>query len=347
MEPAPWDAARGAALRQRLWAEAGPARRGGRGRDLPAGGRGRAAADDLRRRLAGARLRVRRDVARATLAAAQLAGGVLNVATGRASSVLELVDAMRRATGREIDPEHGPERLGDLQRSVLDPSLAERDLGWRAEVSLEDGLRATWQYFYSFGLVLHRRAGLLHSLALFTDGHVRQDSPLAFGFLEKSAVVTHDGIGHEPVLARSQRPTEGSAAGFLEEHGDRSSPSSRSGGSRRARGRCRRGSTRGTAPGRASADRPRSARSPPWHGRRPSRVRQEERAQPPRELARHLAERSCSAPEPVGHSTVQRVAVEVVVALERLDQQIVDREPHRPAPVRVAAEQPAVDSPGT
>ena len=86
------------------------------------------------------------DVARATLAAAQLAGGVLNVATGRASSVLELVDAMRRATGREIDPEHGPERLGDLQRSVLDPSLAERDLGWRSEVSLEDGLRETWQY---------------------------------------------------------------------------------------------------------------------------------------------------------------------------------------------------------
>ena len=87
------------------------------------------------------------DVVRATLAATQLDGGVLNVATGRATSVLELVDAMRRATGREIDPEHGPERLGDLQRSVLDTSLAERELGWRPEVSLEDGLRETWQYF--------------------------------------------------------------------------------------------------------------------------------------------------------------------------------------------------------
>jgi UDP-glucose 4-epimerase len=87
------------------------------------------------------------DVARATLAATALAGGVVNVATGGATSVLELVDAMRRATGREIDPEHGPERLGDLQRSVLDPGLAERELGWRPEVSLEDGLRATWQFF--------------------------------------------------------------------------------------------------------------------------------------------------------------------------------------------------------
>jgi len=87
------------------------------------------------------------DVARATLAATTLAGGVVNVATGRATSVLELVDAMRRATEREIDPAHGPERLGDLQRSVLDPALAGRELGWRPEVSLEDGLRATWQFF--------------------------------------------------------------------------------------------------------------------------------------------------------------------------------------------------------
>jgi UDP-glucose 4-epimerase len=87
------------------------------------------------------------DVARATLAATSLDGGVLNVATGEPTSVLELVEAMRRATGQEIDPELGPERLGDLQRSVLDPGLAERELGWHAEVSLEDGLRATWQFF--------------------------------------------------------------------------------------------------------------------------------------------------------------------------------------------------------
>jgi len=87
------------------------------------------------------------DVARATLAATALDGGVLNVATGAATSVLALVAAMRRATGREIDPEHGPERLGDLQRSVLDPGLARRELGWHPEVALEDGLRATWEFF--------------------------------------------------------------------------------------------------------------------------------------------------------------------------------------------------------
>jgi UDP-glucose 4-epimerase len=87
------------------------------------------------------------DVTRATLAATGLDGGVLNVSTGRATTVLDLVDAMRRATGREIDPEHGPERLGDLRRSVLDPGLAARELGWKAEVALDDGLRLTWQFF--------------------------------------------------------------------------------------------------------------------------------------------------------------------------------------------------------
>jgi len=80
-------------------------------------------------------------------AATELDGGVLNVATGQPTSVLELVDAMRRATGRDIDPEHGPERLGDLQRSVLDASLAERELGWSPEVDLDDGLRAAWDFF--------------------------------------------------------------------------------------------------------------------------------------------------------------------------------------------------------
>jgi UDP-glucose 4-epimerase len=112
----------------------------------------RAVADGVRPTIFGDGSQVRDyvyvgDVARATLAATALDGGVVNVATGDATSVLELVDTMRRATGREIDPEHGPERLGDLQRSVLDPGLAARELGWRPEVSLEDGLRATWQFF--------------------------------------------------------------------------------------------------------------------------------------------------------------------------------------------------------
>jgi nucleoside-diphosphate-sugar epimerase len=36
-------------------------------------------------------------------------------------------------------------RPGDIRRSVTDPTLAERDLGWRAEQPLEEGLRLTWE----------------------------------------------------------------------------------------------------------------------------------------------------------------------------------------------------------
>ena len=67
-------------------------------------------------------------------------GGVFNVGTGIETSVLDLYDAIRRATGVEREPEHAPARLGELQRSVLDVSPAERELGWRPEHPLDAGL---------------------------------------------------------------------------------------------------------------------------------------------------------------------------------------------------------------
>jgi UDP-glucose 4-epimerase len=87
------------------------------------------------------------DVARATVGASGHGGGIFNIGTGVATSVLELVDAMRRATGIDFDVAHGPERLGDLQRSVLDARRAREELGWRPETSLDDGLRETWEFF--------------------------------------------------------------------------------------------------------------------------------------------------------------------------------------------------------
>jgi UDP-glucose 4-epimerase len=84
------------------------------------------------------------DVVDAALRAAGHDGGVYNVGTGVETSVLELYEEIRRATGIERDAVHAPARLGELQRSVLDPAAAERDLGWRAQRTLAAGLRATW-----------------------------------------------------------------------------------------------------------------------------------------------------------------------------------------------------------
>jgi UDP-glucose 4-epimerase len=91
-----------------------------------------------------------RDVVRAMLAAhAHDAGGVYNVGTGAETSVLQLYDAIRQASGIDRAVEHAPARLGELQRSVLDASLAGRDLGWRPEVDLAGGLAETWSWVNS------------------------------------------------------------------------------------------------------------------------------------------------------------------------------------------------------
>ena len=86
------------------------------------------------------------DVARATLAALRHSGGVFNVGTGRETSVLELYDTCRRVAGVDVEPSFEPPRTGELQRSFLDPALAEQELGFRAEVGLDDGLRSTWEW---------------------------------------------------------------------------------------------------------------------------------------------------------------------------------------------------------
>ena len=85
------------------------------------------------------------DVAAVTAAAARGPSGVYNVGTGVATSVLDLFEACRRASGVEIEPVFDAPRLGELQRSVLDASLAERELGFAASTSFADGIAATWR----------------------------------------------------------------------------------------------------------------------------------------------------------------------------------------------------------
>ena len=87
------------------------------------------------------------DVARAMLAARTAAGGVFNVGTALETSVNELWDACCRAAGATTaEAERAEPRLGEIQRSVLDPTAAGAALNWRATTSLDEGLRATWEW---------------------------------------------------------------------------------------------------------------------------------------------------------------------------------------------------------
>jgi UDP-glucose 4-epimerase len=68
---------------------------------------------------------------------------VVNVCTGRPTSVAGLAQALAAVAGREARIGHGPARAGDIRASLGDPRAATALLGVAAEVALEDGLRAT------------------------------------------------------------------------------------------------------------------------------------------------------------------------------------------------------------
>ena len=85
------------------------------------------------------------DVVAANLAAASSdAGGAFNVGLGVESTVLDIVEILGRLGGRDdFQPEHAPERKGEIRRIAIDPSRAREELGWEARVQLEEGLDRT------------------------------------------------------------------------------------------------------------------------------------------------------------------------------------------------------------
>ncbi len=84
------------------------------------------------------------DVVEANLAAAATSvGGPINIGRGEPVSVLDLVAALGRLEGCDLDPEFAPPRPGEVQDIHLDPTLALAELDWRARVGLEEGLERT------------------------------------------------------------------------------------------------------------------------------------------------------------------------------------------------------------
>jgi len=85
------------------------------------------------------------DVADANLAALDYHGtdAIFNIGTATETSVLDLLAECQRAAGTDAAPELRPARLGELARSALDWSLAERELGWRPATPLRQGLAET------------------------------------------------------------------------------------------------------------------------------------------------------------------------------------------------------------
>jgi UDP-glucose 4-epimerase len=93
---------------------------------------------------------VTQDIARANILAAQsdIVNGVYNIASGQETSLLELAQALLHAMDSDLSVEHGPERaVNGVTRRLADITAAQRDLGFTAEISLEDGLRSLVEWW--------------------------------------------------------------------------------------------------------------------------------------------------------------------------------------------------------
>lgn len=94
------------------------------------------------------------DLAKAHVAAIRLleegnpAGNydVFNIGTGKGDSVLEVIKAFEASTGVTLNYQIGPRRAGDVEQVWGDVSKSTRELGWKAELGIEEMMRSAWKW---------------------------------------------------------------------------------------------------------------------------------------------------------------------------------------------------------
>lgn len=88
------------------------------------------------------------DAVDAILKAASFEGAqrIFNIGSGKGASLNQLVVQIEKLLGRRVKVKHSPPRALDVPANVLDSSLAERLLGWRASTALDEGLRRTCEW---------------------------------------------------------------------------------------------------------------------------------------------------------------------------------------------------------
>lgn len=90
------------------------------------------------------------DVVQALLLAStaeNVSGKVFNVGTGKRTSVLDLVNVINSVNGTDIKPNHGDGRIGDVRHSCADIARASRELGYKPQVTFDQGLAETLRWY--------------------------------------------------------------------------------------------------------------------------------------------------------------------------------------------------------
>ena len=71
---------------------------------------------------------------------------IYNLGTGKGYSVLDMVKAFEKATGKKVPYKIAPRRAGDIAECYADPTKAKKELGWEATKTLEDMCLDSWNY---------------------------------------------------------------------------------------------------------------------------------------------------------------------------------------------------------
>lgn len=71
---------------------------------------------------------------------------VFNLGTGKGVSVLEAIKSFERVTGLKLNYQIAGRRAGDIEKIWADPSLANRELGWRTVSTLDESMKTAWEW---------------------------------------------------------------------------------------------------------------------------------------------------------------------------------------------------------
>jgi UDP-glucose 4-epimerase len=71
---------------------------------------------------------------------------IFNIGTGKGSSVLEVINAFEKSTGVKLEYKIGTRREGDIEKVWGDVSKAEKELGWKAALGVEDMMKSAWAW---------------------------------------------------------------------------------------------------------------------------------------------------------------------------------------------------------
>jgi UDP-glucose 4-epimerase len=71
---------------------------------------------------------------------------VFNIGTGKGSSVMEVIQSFERVSGKKLNYKIAPRRDGDVIQAYADTAKSNKELGWKAELSLDDAMLSAWKW---------------------------------------------------------------------------------------------------------------------------------------------------------------------------------------------------------